>query len=74
MKTSYEQVKEDVGDAWGEMGPILLGSIAIFFWHITLPIALLLGIGWCIRKMYASWTTSYKQKEQQRRIRLGYDK
>ena len=74
MKTSYEQVKEDVGDAWGEMGPIILISVALFFWHITLPIAIFIGIIWGIHKMYVSWTTSYQQKEQLRRKKLGYEK
>lgn len=75
MKTSYEQVKTDVDNAWREMGPILLISVAVYFWQVTLIIAAILGVCWSIGKIAEFRPMSNRrmaQREAERRARMGY--
>jgi len=76
MKTSYEQFKTDVDNAWREMGPILLISVGLYFWQITLAVLAVVGVCWVIVKIAELRPMSAKRmhnKELERKRKIGYD-
>lgn len=74
MKTSYEQFKEDLNDTFdGEMFFMIIGSVAIFFWYITLIVLAISLPIYLIAKMVHNAKTTAHKRELERKRKLGYD-